>query len=395
MTGLGRDNERRLKLLMCPIVFALVCLPAGARAERERVTRSDLLLEDPVNIALEKQKNEDLWDYLSESDVPWIRAAAALHFIGESDPDLRAQGTELASALLATSPRDTHTLLLLFDVCNEAPEISDCSTTDIGTRLIESAPDNGAFYLKVVGKGVDMNAEGIPDTREARQALWRAADAGSVDDYYGQDSLELYRVVLAFENEYQPTHEPAMDMAPHSRAFSNTWYVNLMQPLTAFVGLAGLCQAQIREERADYIEPCLALARNMQERGKSLVTRSIGYGLERRMLDAMGEDKATVLYVYRKQRMSTHVSVCQMPNRMKSGENWREPEESEVIKYLTDLGTAGEIAAIRNQAIRGYEANPEDYEQDPLACEALMDLDSESMGRYLGDADPKRMMETE
>jgi len=382
-----------LKIFVLVTLFAAAGTPAWSQSEESPFTRSDLLYEDPVNHALAMQSYEDMWQHLSESGVTWIRTAAALHFMAESDPDLKAQGENLASEILAGEPRDAHTLWLLFNVCDTSPEIPGCSATNIGARLIESDPDNAAVYLKVAGFGVSLEPEGILDTSENRQALLRASRANSIDIYYGHDALQLYRLLVSFEAENQPTHEPAMDLAPHSRASGYTWTVNMLQPLGPFLGLTQLCESQVAEARMNYVNACLSLARNMQAMGKSLITRSVGYALERRLLQAMGADTETILYLYRKGRMSTHVAGCQLPTRMKTGKNWREPEESEVIAYFSDLGTLGEVAAIRNTAIRGFETNPEDFEQDPLACEALMDLDSESMGLVLGTSDPKGRLE--
>lgn len=162
----------------------------------------------------------------------------------------------------------------------------------------------------------------------------------------------------------------------------------------SFVGLFDLCEAQVLEDRSEYVEACLTLAGTMQATGKTLITKALGYGLERKVMEAMGADKETTLYLARKARMSTQVSVCQMPTWMKAPESMIELDESPVIAYLSDLGTVGEVGAIRNAAIRGYEANPDDYEQDPVLCDQLMDLDSETMGIFLGVADPKRLMES-
>jgi hypothetical protein len=381
------------------ILAAVMASPAWPQTDRSLISDPNLMLEDPVNRALSQQHYHDMWLLLSQSKITWIRTAAALHFLGnfirESDPELRAEGERLLTAIIAAEPRDTHALWLLLDACHEIPDIPGCASTHIGDRLIESAPDNAAVYLKAAGVAVGTFAPfDVQDNKANRHALLDASRAPRIETYYGGDALELYQELKAFEEEYRPAHEPAIGQPAHLRAFSMAWTVSSMLRHLSFVGLFDLCEAQVLEDRSEYVEACLTLAGTMQATGKTLITKALGYGLERKVMEAMGADKETTLYLARKARMSTQVSVCQMPTWMKAPESMIELDESPVIAYLSDLGTVGEVGAIRNAAIRGYEANPDDYEQDPVLCDQLMDLDSETMGIFLGVADPKRLMES-
>lgn len=381
-------------------LIAALGTPAWAQAERSLTSDPDVILEDPVNRALGQQYYHDMWLFLSESKITWIRTAAAVHFIGpfmgESDPELRPEGERLLTAIIATEPRDTHTLWLLLHACHTSPEIPGCASTQIGDRLIESAPDNAAVYLKAADITVGSFALfDVRDNKASRQALLKASRAPRIDIYYGRDALELYHELKAFDEEYGPTHEPAIDQPSHVRAFSVAWTIYTILPGMTFGGLSGLCEAQVLEGRTSYVDACLTLAETMQRTGKTLVTRALGYGLERKVVEAMGGDKATVLYLARKARTSTQVSVCHLRVWKKTFESIPEMDESSVIAYLSDLSTVGEVGAIRNRAIREYEANPDDYEQDPALCDQLMDLDSESMGIFLGKLDPKRLMGSE
>jgi len=380
-------------------VMAMAAGSAWAQADQDLATRSDLLLEDPVNTALGRQYFHDMWLFLSESEVTWIRTAAAFHFTGgfiggftgESDPGLRAEGERLLTAIIAAEPSDTHTLWLLLDACHTNPQIPGCASTQIGDRLIESAPDNAAVYLKAAGiTNGSFESFEIEDSKTHRQTLLKASRAPRIDTYYGRDALELYHELKAFEEEYRPTHEPAMDQPTHYRAFGKAWTVFSLLQHMSFVGLNGLCESQVIEGRTEYVDACVTLAGTMQSTGKTLVSRALGYSLEGKLMEAMGADTTTALYLARKARISTRVSVCQLRAWRKALESTPELGEAAVITYLVDLQTVGEVAAIRNRAMRGYETNPDDYEQDPLVCEALMDLDSEAMGAALGDADPKR-----
>jgi hypothetical protein len=162
----------------------------------------------------------------------------------------------------------------------------------------------------------------------------------------------------------------------------------MLEPQLAFSALLDLCEAQAVAERIDYADACLTLARTMQETGKTLLTRGIGYSIERTVLRAMDGDEATYLYLHRKSRMSTQVSLCQAPFWFKGGGLEPELEESAVLAYLADLETEGEVGAIRNAGARAFRADPGSFEQDPARCAELMTLDSEAMGAALGELDP-------
>lgn len=375
------------------ILTATVASPAWSQAQRS-LSDPNLLLEDPVNRALGQQYYHDMWLFLGESKITWIRTSAALHFIGnsfrESDPELRAEGERLLTAIVAAEPRDTHTLWLLLDACHEIPDIPGCASTQIGDRIIESAPENAAVYLKAAGIAVGTFAPfDVQDSKANRQALLNASRVPRIDIYYGRDALELDHELKVFDEEYRPTHEPAIDQPSYMRAFSMAWTVSMFQHLS-WAGLSALCEAQVLEDRSEYVEACLTLAGTMQRTGKTLVTRALGYGLERKVMEAMGADMETTLYLARKARVSTQVSVCHMRAWRKNPESMIEWDESSVMAYLSDLGTVGEVAAIRNAAFRDYQANSDDDAQDPALCDQLMDLDSESMGIFLGKLDPAR-----
>jgi hypothetical protein len=102
----------------------------------------------------------------------------------------------------------------------------------------------------------------------------------------------------------------------------------------------------------------------------------------------MDEDEANYLYLQRKSRMSSEVSVCQGPSWLKGNGLEPEPEESALLEYLADLGTEGEVAALRNAGTREFLVYPDRFEQDPARCTDLMALDSEAMGAALGALDP-------
>lgn len=382
-------------------LIATIGSPTFLPAERSLLSDPEVIFEDPVNRALGQQAHHEMWLFLSDSKITWIRTAAALHFIRkpsfirEPDPELRDEGERLAAGILAGEPRDAHTLWLLLDVCHSAPELDGCATATLGDRLIEAAPDNAAVYLKGAGMTAEWKGGDVEDTEEAREALLRAARANSFDIYYGRNALELYHELKAFEEGYQPTHEPAIDLSEHARAGGGVWTVFSLLPLTGLGGIIQLCEAQVREGRPAHVGACLTLAATMQNTGKALITRSLGYSLERKVMEAMGVDEAITLYLFRKGRMSVHVRSCQLPSWMRNGDAWPELDEATVVDYLRDLDTLGEVGAIRNRAIREYQVNPEAYEQDPELCEALLDLDSDSMGAVLGKMDPKRLMESE
>lgn len=290
------------------ILAAVMASPAWPQAEPSLISDPDVILEDPVNRALGQQYHHDMWLFLGDSKTTWIRTAAALHFIGGSDLELRAEGERLLTAIIAAEPRDTHTLWLLLDACHEIPDIPGCASTHIGDRLIESAPDNAAVYLKAAGVAVGTFAPfDVQDNKANRLALLNALRAPRIETYYGGDALELYHELKALEEEYRPAHEPAIDQPAHLRAFSMAWTVSSMLRHLSSVGLFDLCEAQVLEDRSEYVEACLTLAGTMQATGKTLITRALGYGLERKVMEVMGADKATVLYLARKARSAAPI----------------------------------------------------------------------------------------
>lgn len=401
-------KRARLKYWLIAALIAVFGIPAWAQAERDLMADPGGWLNDPVNNALGRQHYHDMWLFLAESETTWIRTAAALHFIRASnpdlfirtsDPELRTEGERLIGEIIAQGPHDIHTLWLLLDACDASPEIPGCACNHFGDRLIELVPDNVAVYLKAAGINVRLELTGaadynVQDNKKNRQALLRASRAPHIDIYYSRDALELYRELEAFEEEFQPAHEPDIDLAPHTRASSHVWAVFTMLPLTMFGGLNDLCKAHVHGGRDRYVNACLKLARTMQVTGKTTITRALGYGLERKVTEAMGADRETLLYLFRKARMTAQASACFLSSWKKSDQPWPELDEPSILAFESDRGTLGEVAAFRNLAIRGYQANPEEYKHDPALCDQLMELDSESMGIVLGNADPKRLMES-
>jgi hypothetical protein len=387
-----RPAVRFLQVLLA--LFAAASAPAWSQSESEPDLRQQQLIEDPVNRMLGEQNYYDMWLFLSRSRTDWIRTSAAIFLYRGfgvdpgPDPELRGMGERLMTEILASKPREPHALWLLLKFCTADPGFPGCASNDFQQRVIESDPDNAAVYLVPVTLWDFSNLPVLADNEENRRALLRASHAHRFDDYYGRDLLQVYRELSVFAERYPVNHEPAMDQSASARAGSYAWTVMMMEPQLAFGALYDLCEAQAVAERMDTADACLSVARTMQKTARTLLVRTLGYGLERRVSYALDGDEATALYLRRKARMSTEATVCQLPSWMTGAVTEPEIEESAVLEYLADLDAEGEIAAIRNAGAREFEAHPERFEQDPARCGELMDLDSEAMGAALGELDP-------
>lgn len=396
MTNEGKP-ARVLRVLL--VLVAAASIPAWSQSGSDLDVRQQLLIEDPVNQELAEQSFHDMWLFLSRSRTDWVRTAAAIYLLRgpgiDPDPELRTAGERLLTEILASKPREPHALWLLLKFCTADPGFPGCASNDFQQRLIESDAGNAAVYLVPVTLW-DVSAQPLPvlqDNEENRRTLLSASRAHRFDDYYGRDALQLYRELKEFAGQFPPAHEPDVDQSVHTRAFSYTWTVIMLEPQLAFSALFNLCEAQAVEGRMDSVDACLTLSRTMQETGKTLMTRAVGYGIERKVLQAMDGDEATFLYLHRKSRMSTQVSLCQAPSWFKGGGLEPELEESAVLAYLADLETEGEVGAIRNAGARAFLADPGSFEQDPARCAELMTLDSEAMGAALGELDPKLLQQ--
>ena len=345
---------------------------------------------------LAEQNYYDMWLFLSRSRTDWIRTSAAIFLSRgfgtgtdkDPDPELRTEGVRLLTEILASKPREPHALWLLLKFCTAEPGFPGCASNDFQQRVIESDPDNAAVYLVPVTLWDFSNLPVLEDNEENRRALLRAVRAHRFDDYYGRDALQLYRELNLFAEEFPPNHEPDMDQPAYERASSFAWTVVMMEPQLAFGALYDLCEEQVVAERMDTVEACLTLARTMQETARTLLVRSLGYGLERRVSYALEGDEATALYLRRKARMSTREVLCQAPSWMRGVSVEPELLGKAVLEYLATLEAEGELGAIRNAGAAEFEAHPERFEQDPARCGELMSLDSEAMGAALGELAP-------
>ncbi len=109
------------------------------------------------------------------------------------------------------------------------------------------------------------------------------------------------------------------------------------------------------------------------------------------MLDTMGVDEATSLFLRSKARMTVQTALCQQSFFTKIPDTWSQLDVATISGFLADLAEFGEIEAIRRSAIRQFEIDPEEFEQDPVLCDQLMNLESEEMGIALGRLDPKTL----
>jgi hypothetical protein len=387
----ARKSARVLRVLLVRVaaVCAVACTPAWSQSGNDPDARQPLLIDEPVDQEWGFQTTRDMMRFLSQSKTDWIRTAAAIYLLRHGpDPELRDVGEGLLREILASNPAEPHTLWLLLKLCTSQPDFTGCASNDFTQRLIEWDAENAALYLVPVTLR-DVTAQpGILDSEENRRTLLSASRADRFDVYYGRDALQLYRELKVFAGQYSPADKADADLPVHVRAFSHTWTVILVEPQLGFSRLLELCEAQAVEGRMDAVDACLTLARTLQETGTTLLTRQIGYGLERTVSYAMDEDEANYLYLQRKSRMSSEVSVCQGPSWLKGNGLEPEPEESALLEYLADLGTEGEVAALRNAGTREFLVYPDRFEQDPARCTDLMALDSEAMGAALGALDP-------
>jgi hypothetical protein len=385
MTNEGKP-ARLLRVLL--VLVAAASTPAWSQSGSDLDLRQQLLMEDPVNQELANQSFYDMWLFLSRSRTDWIRTSAAIYLLRGSDPELRDVGERLLTEMLASKPGEPHALWLLLKFCSAEPQFPGCASNDFQQRLIESDPENAAVYLVPVTLWELPKTPVLEDNEENRRTLLRASHAQRFDSYYGRDALQLYRELKVFAGEFPPAREPDVDLSAHARAFWYTWNVIMLEPQLAFSALLNLCEAQAVEGRMDSVDACLTLSRTMQETGKTLMTRGVGYSIERTVLRAMDGDEAIYVYLHRKSRMSTQVSMCQAPSWSKGGGFEPELEESAVLTYLADLETEGEVGALRNAGTREFLVYPDRFEQDPARCAELMTLDSEAMGAALGELDP-------
>lgn len=373
---------------MLLVLVAAACAAAWSQSGNDPDVRQPLRIEEPIDQEWGIQITHDMMLYLSRSRTDWIRTAAAIYLLRHGpDPEFRDVGKRLLGEILASNPSEPHTLWLLLKLCTSQPDFPGCASNDFARRPIEWDADNAALYLVPVTLRAVSAQPDILDGEENRRALLDASRAHRFDIYYGRDALQLYRELKVFAGQYSPADKAEVDLPVHVRAFSYTWDVILLEPQLAFSALFNLCEAQVVEGRKDVTDACLTLSRTLQETGKTLLTRQIGYGLERTMLHAMDGDEATHLYLQRKSRMSSEVSICQGPSWLK-GEGWFELEESTIVEYLADLGTGGELDALRHAGSREFLVYPDRFEQDPARCAELMTLDSTAMGVALGETDP-------
>lgn len=248
----------------CPALSLLFFLVAGCADEPG--CREDYFTPETVQDLAAVNKPEALlaasvfaqWDHVREKN---------------HDVDL-PKVHDLRQAALRLAPNDEMVLAFLSSTCSvsKSEDESVACGRDLATRLKNLDPENG-FYSANLARY--QFSEG--DVDAALGSYQRAAAAKTFASGWGK---QVYKLSLALQDVLGVTESCSSELAAGAASTN----------LPAFEGFTENCRAQSDDAR--WREACLNMGRKMETESLTLMTRMIGFPLQRIVHEAMGDEES-------------------------------------------------------------------------------------------------------
>jgi hypothetical protein len=366
----------------------LLCLMAGSVWSQ---TTADL---DAEQKKLDDEWREQFWVYLETSEYPHFRTRAAIRLIRTGDPKAIEEGELLINEVLDELSPDPASLWVLASACPGRGSAEWCEPGGVYALLEKADPHNAAVYVLRFNHN-SAEDDSLLDTEANRQLLYKAAEADHFDFYWGRGTEKLYEEALKFIDihpmQFTPESEEMLlkfNMTPKLAAFYAAANVFVSAPNMSWSQLVELCRLQSRSRRAEGIIACKKLSDTLRNHGYSMMTRGIGYALEKYMLTELDPNDPGIRQWQIRGYIFSVMQMCFLPYWQVNMEIQSDAIEPSIKRWVKNISEFGEWEGTRLSAFEDYRASPEHFIVNPVDCDKLKDLDDEAMERFINNQGP-------
>lgn len=405
-----------IALMLGVLAVALAQGPAFASQHRD-TDEEDL----PGTTASDREWtawSSDLWCQLLHHDVPLVRlrvhnslllqqahqAKTGQEGVTSCDRPL-PEASEFRRAALAADPENPAVIAMVYRLeCANAQPADWCNAADLRRRLLDADPDNAyphLLFLERFDRGRDqaesywsdaLNAALLlssdqpqtltPFSAEAKQHLLTAAEADTLDIYWGHgmpEALAAIESALEAYPPFEPSSTAREEMAELGIDFSlqpieDMLSMGLLAPdyLRSFYNSTDILSGCMAAEEAgdqEVIDGCERLGRLAESQGHTTLSNQLGTllgSLRDGEPEAPNELERDIRFL---------IDLCNNP---KGGIVYELPgpmPDGETLLYYQDLVDHGEVEASERKAAREFVVYPEAFVIDPSRCKEIDGLE--------------------
>lgn len=378
--------------------------------------------DDEVDLAHEtEQQNRiyrtwehEFWQYAETLDIPWLTAHVASWLIQveyiekirsqhinkgalklELDTDTLSEDTkirvkQLIDKVMLEGGLNAHTVYVVSNICGKSSYSNWCRESGYDQLLMALQPDSLYVYAQFI-QGEGEYGFIARDNEANRKILQLAATAEKTDSLYGLIATDIPPIVDEF-NARNPEliNNVRVEMEYEFDGLSYAMTHQTMSQLVGTMRFAGLCGRQAENDRKLEMQYCSAISDKLKNNADTLRDKSVGYSIEKKMLEARDPADPEILRLWREQRIWYRVMACLMPD-------WGRSEEevtsnfNEMKQWSKMTAELGEIEGTREYAFQAFADGRKTTPNDPKICDLVWELDEDDWAELLGDSDPKTM----
>jgi hypothetical protein len=357
--------------------------------------------------------SNDLWCQLLHHDSPLVRlrvhnslllqqahqAKTGLEHVKRCDQPL-PEPSGFRREALAADPENPAVIAMVYRLeCADAQPADWCIAADLRQRLLDIDPDNAYPHLLFLER-LDRRAQAesywtdalnsalllssdqpqalTPFSAEAKKHLLAAAEAETLDIYWGHGMPEALAAIESALDAYPPFEpSPAAreEMAELAIDFSlqpieDVLSMGLLTPdfLRSYYNTTDILSGCMAAEEAgdrEVVDGCQRLGRLAESQGHTTLSRQLG-ALLGSLADGGIEESAEL-----ERDIRFLVDLCNNP---KGGGVYELPgpmPAGETLRYYQDVVDHGEVQASERKAAREFAVYPEAFVIDPSRCNEI------------------------
>lgn len=355
-----------------------LCLTFGNVAGAEHT-------EDELE-ALHKQYNEQFWTYLQTSQYDQLRTSSAIRLLRSEEPSLRKKGAQMVNEVLNKAVIDPATLWLIAVDCRWRKSANWCESGEVYNRLRLADPHNAAVLILEFSNKDQPDDESLLAEEARLQFLEAAAAAKRYDVYWARGVDKTFEEALKFIKGHPTPPFPSdypVDIQPYAYAFTLATMYWITAPTSSYGEVSRLCRELGHQQDAKGMELCITIARTMQENGNTILTRTVGFGIEKAVLEATEPDSPAIQTLDLRKEAHSVIPRCHSQLWINHVDRWPKISQEEMMSLLKNLDELGEWDGYSLSLLQEYETAPETFTVNPVECLGLLELDDGSLAKFM------------
>ena len=385
-----------------PVLFVIPLLTFASDDE------ADLANETEQRNRIYRTWENEFWQYAESLNIPWLTAHVASWLIGVEDikkfvsqhvykdpsilaldaytvyEDTKIKVRQLIDKVVLEGELDAHTVYVVSHVCGKPSYLNWCRESRYDQLLMALQPESLYVYAQFI-QAEDVYGSLVIDNEANRKILQLAATAEITDSLYSHIATDIPPIVDEF-NAKNPALINNVRVETGYEFDGLSYAMNhAMSRLVGTMRFAGLCGRQAENDRKLEMQYCSAISDKLKNDADNLHDKSVGYSIEKKMLEARDPTDPEILRLWREQRMWPRVMACLMPDLGLSEEEYF----NEMKQWLKMTAELGEIEGTREYAFQAFADGRTTTPNDPKICDLVWELDEEDWAELLGNGDPK------